>query len=467
MEQVEKKKFKLFDAVLAAVCIVLVVEAAAPAASVGSSQYFWWIFLLIAFFLPYGLVNAELGTTYTGEGGLFDWVKRAFGRKWGSRVAWYYWVNFALWMASLAVLATQVVEQAFNISIPLYISLPAQLVFIWLVVFLSNYSIADNAILINIATVFKMIIILSLGIFGIYFGITQGFANPVHSFTDLLPGLTGISFIAVIIFNFLGFEVVTTFAGEMDNPKKQIPKALLLGGILVAVFYIFAAFGIGAAIPYADLSTDTGLLDAFNMYFKTFPIGGILLIVVGIMFIYTLIMNLLSWALGVNYVAMYAADNHALPKFFSMRKKNTESTPLGANLMNGIVASALVCIAPIMAWLTKNDNVFWSFFALQIITLLASYLLLFPAFRKLRNIDPDIERPFKVHGGKVLLNLITWVPVVLLVLAIIFCIAYPSGDNFFGDWTIDWALLIGSIVAFILGEVIAYVTGRKLENSKT
>lgn len=83
----KKKKFRLFDAVLMAVCVVLVVESAAPAAAIGSSQFFWWIALLILFFLPYGLVSAELGTTYDDEGGIYDWVKRAFGRKWGARVA--------------------------------------------------------------------------------------------------------------------------------------------------------------------------------------------------------------------------------------------------------------------------------------------------------------------------------------------------------------------------------------------
>lgn len=62
-----------------AVCVVLVVESAAPAAAIGSSQFFWWIALLILFFLPYGLVSAELGTTYDDEGGIYDWVKRAFG----------------------------------------------------------------------------------------------------------------------------------------------------------------------------------------------------------------------------------------------------------------------------------------------------------------------------------------------------------------------------------------------------
>lgn len=100
----EKKKFRLFDAVLASVCIILTVESAAPAAAVGNAQYFWWILMLIAFFVPYGLISAELGTTYIGEGGLYDWVKLAYGDKWGSRVAWNYWINVALWIASLAVL---------------------------------------------------------------------------------------------------------------------------------------------------------------------------------------------------------------------------------------------------------------------------------------------------------------------------------------------------------------------------
>ena len=97
-----KKKFKLTDAILSVICVVFVAEAAAPVAAIGNSQYFWWIFLMLTFLLPYGLIASELGTTYDGEGGLYDWVRKAFGAKWGTRVSWYYWINFPLWMASLA-----------------------------------------------------------------------------------------------------------------------------------------------------------------------------------------------------------------------------------------------------------------------------------------------------------------------------------------------------------------------------
>ena len=99
-----KKKFSFVSVILSVICVVFVCEAAAPAAAIGNQQFFWWIFLIITFLLPYGMVVAELGTTYDSEGGIYDWVRDALGDKWGARISWYYWINFPLWMASLAIL---------------------------------------------------------------------------------------------------------------------------------------------------------------------------------------------------------------------------------------------------------------------------------------------------------------------------------------------------------------------------
>ena len=115
----KQKKFKLVDAVLATVCITLVCESVAPTAAIGNTQYFWWIFLILAFCLPYGLITAELGTTFESEGGMYDWVKKAFGKKMAARVAWNYWINFPLWIASLAVAVTDVVAGIFEIELTL------------------------------------------------------------------------------------------------------------------------------------------------------------------------------------------------------------------------------------------------------------------------------------------------------------------------------------------------------------
>lgn len=455
----KKKNFRLLDAVLAAVCIIMVVEAAAPSAAIGNSQYFWWIFLLAAFFLPYGMVSAELGTTYADEGGIFDWVKRAYGRSWGSRVAWYYWINFAFWMASLAVLFTGIIDQAFGTEIPTVLSVIIQLAFIWIICFLSLFSISENKILINIGTVLKIVLMAALGIFGIYYGFTHGFANPVESVRDLLPGFDGIPFIAIILFNFMGFEVVATFSSEMQNPKKQIPQALLLGGVCIAVFYIFAAFGIGVAIPIDELVTSEvsiseGFLESYSFFIDNMGMAAILIPIIAVFFLYTLIVNLLSWSLGVNYVASYAADNNAMPKVFGIKNKN--GSPMGSAMMNGIVASVLVIAAPFI----PNQDIFWGFFALQIITLLMSYILMFPAFKKLRRIDPNADRPYRVPGGPILINLYTYLPLVLLILAAVFCMVYPLED---GTWEFDTMLIIGTVVAIIAGEIVTYLTGKKYE----
>lgn len=63
-----KKKLSFLTVISTIICVVFVCEAAAPAAAIGNQQFFWWIFLILTFLLPYGMVVAELGTTYDGEG---------------------------------------------------------------------------------------------------------------------------------------------------------------------------------------------------------------------------------------------------------------------------------------------------------------------------------------------------------------------------------------------------------------
>lgn len=440
------KSFRLFDAVLVAVCVVLVVESAAPAAAIGNSQFFWWIFILLGFFLPYGLISAELGTAYEDEGGIYDWVKRAYGEKWGSRVAWYYFINFPLWMGSLAVLFTDVITQISGFQMNVFTAILIQLLFIWGVVGISGFKVSDSKWILNIAAIFKAIIMLSIGGLGIYTAITRGAANE---FTPMsfVPSLNAhsLSNISVILFNFLGFEVVTTFASQMKKPEKEIPKAIVLGGIFIAAFYLLAAFGISVAIPKEELSASSGLIESFVLL--TGQSGGYLITIFGLMFLYTLASNLISWSLGVNYVTMYAAKQGSLPSVLGKEGKN--GMPMGANIGNGIIASLMVLAAPII----PSQDIFWSFFALNMVMLLVSYVIVFPAFLKLRKKDSDTKRPFKVKGTKAQLLWIAYVPMVLLIISIIFSIVPLnfSSEELAGKLPV----LAGTIVSILIGEIIA------------
>ena len=452
----KKKKFKLFDAILATVCITLVAESVMPTAAIGNSQYFWWIFLIIAFCIPYGMISAELGTTYQSEGGMYDWVKKAFGAKWASRVAWNYWVNFPLWIASLAVAVTDVIAGIMDMELSLGMILLLQLGYTWLVSFLGTQRIGESKWIVNIGTFFKIFFMVALGALGIYVYVKTGeSANPITSTADLLPtlDLAGLSFLSVIIFNFLGFEVVATFAEDMENPKKEIPKALIIGGALMAIFYVLPATGINIAMSLEDAEA-SGITESFMILLTKLGMNAdlvrMIVILVGLMFIYTMVANIVSWSFGVNSVAKYSADDGGLPKVFSKTNKN--GVPYMASILNGVVASVIVIAGIVLGEVSETaSNLFWTFFSLSLVTLLISYIPMFLAFLKLRATDKT-KRVYKVPGSEGFIKVFAIVPFVLLILGVVFTL--------FGDFSMEYIegnmpLIIGVAVSLIVQEILA------------
>ena len=441
-----KKKFRLFDAILSVICVVFVAEAAAPVAAIGNSQYFWWIFLLITFLLPYGLISSELGTTYTGDGGIYDWVTKAYGRKWGSRVSWYYWINFPLWMASLAVMFPEMIGMIIGTEIGTIPALIIELAFIWIIVAISFFPVCDSVWILNGAAIIKVFLALVVGILGVYCAVTKGVANE-YTVASLLPSFNAdsLSYISVILFNCLGFEVVCTFSDDMEDPKKQIPQAIIAGGLVIAAIYIFSAFGIGVAIPTSEISTSSGLIDSLQL--MTGQTSGLFINAMTILFLLTLFGNMISWSLGVNSVAQYAAKNGDMPSPF-IKKSAKNDMPTGAAIMNGLVASLVVIIAPIL----PNQDLFWSFFALNLVMFLLAYLPVFPAFLKLRKIDPDTERPFKVSGSDGFLKVIAFLPMLMIIISLFFLVVPMSFDA--ATLSEILPITVGSIIFILIGEVI-------------
>ena len=430
-----------------------------PTAAIGNQQYFWWIFLLIAFCLPYGMITAELGTSYPSEGGMYDWVKRAFGPKWAGRVAWNYWVNFPLWIASLAVAVTDIIAGMFNVELSIWMLLLIQLAYVWLVTFLGTQRIGESKTVVNLGTAFKIILLLGIGLLGIYAVVKTGeSANPITGVGDLFPSfdLASWSFISIILFNFMGFEVVGTWTDDMDDPKKDIPKALIFGGLLMALFYVLPATGFNIALspevvaemdPENVVEVLTALFTAVGLSAATIKL---FVIVAGLMFIYTFVANIASWSFGVNEVAKYAAEDGSMPKAFI--PVNKDGVPYKASIINGVVASIIV-IGGVLASLVSEDFEagFSLFFCLSWITLLISYAPMFLAFLKLRITDSKTKRVYKVPGGNLMITIATWVPFIILVLGIIFTL--------FGDFTPEYIadsvpLYAGVILSFVCEEIL-------------
>ncbi|SDM80525.1 APC family permease [Actinomyces ruminicola] len=449
------KQFRLVDVILSVICVVFVAEAIAPAAAIGNSQFFWWVFLIIAFLLPYGLVVSELGTTYSDdEGGLYDWVRRAFGDTWAARVAWYYWINFPLWMASLAVLFPSTVNAMTGRSLGTVPSLVISLVFIWAVVFLSFSRASDSIWIMNLAAVLKVGIAVVVGGLGIYYALSHGFASDMSPSTFLPSFDTGaLTYLSIILFNFMGFEVVATYASDMKDPKTQIPKAIIWGGLAIAIIYMVSSFGMGVAIPSSELSLDSGVMDAVGIMAGA---GSILLVLVGIVFLVTLVGNMVSWAFGVNFVVVCAAQDGNLPRPLASVTRSSRM-PKGASIANGVIASILVAFLPVANALGISD-LFWMLFSVNVVFILLSYIPIFPAFLKLRRVDAEARRVFRVPGAGILLRVIVWLPVILVVLAVLATIVPLSGS---ADEMTKLPGLVAVVVFLVLGEAVRIISGRR------
>ena len=331
--------------------------------------------------------------------------------------------------------------------------LAIELAFVWIVVLMATSNVSDSAWVLNGGAILKVAIAVVVGCLGIWYATANGFANDMSPAT-FLPDLTNVSaltFLSIILFNFMGFEVVTTFADSMKNPEKDIPKAIILGGLAIGAIYLFCGFGIGAAIPTADIDPDFGMILAVQTMVGDSPLFAVICIV----FLVTLFANMASWSFGVNFVADYAAKHGNMPKVFGIESKKTEM-PNGANVVNGVVASLALMLQLIPVDFI-SDQIFWMLFSMNVVFLLISYIPMFPAFLKLRSVDPDRPRvftfPFKGAAMKVALA----VPAIELVLSIVATIVPLNGS---ADELSKVPMLVGVLIFVALGEVVRIVSAR-------
>ncbi|MGF1772558.1 APC family permease [Vibrio wakamikoensis] len=445
---IKEKKMGLFETVLFGVCTVLVIDTVAASAAAGPGGFVWWLIILICFFLPYGLVTAELSTTFPQDGGIYDWVKRAFGRKWGARTAWIYWINFALWIPAVYYLFAVILGQLLNIEFsPIEIA-AVSITMSWVAVILSLKPVAESSWVSTAGAACKVSVMGMIGLAGIYHLATGNVsANPI-SLSHFVPDINiGLSLISVALFGLVGFEVVGGAAAALKNPDKDIPRATMLGGLMIAFFYLISSFGVLTVIPMADINPSAGLMESLDALFGVDGFAGILVKVLGVLFLFTLISNIVNWSVGVNYVARYAAMNNDMPASF--KSTNKYGVAKGAAIWNGVVSTIVMIAYAIIATTGANEDLFWNVFSLGAVTLLMSYMIMFPAFLRLRMKD-NTPRVYRMKGSPLLITLACIVPTVFLGLGVLTFFWHPVQG-------VDLAFLTqvgsGVLLALLIGEL--------------
>ncbi len=443
-----KKAFRGIDMTLFTVAAILVIDTLAPSAAIGPSSISWWIITLVLFFIPYGLITAELGTTYPEQGGLYIWVRNAFGQRWAARTTWLYWINVALWMPSVYVLFAGMFAQLFIPDLSLWGQIAIGILMTWVTVIIGIVALDIGKWVPNIGAMIKALIMLVIGVGAFIYAAQHGVANDL-SFRNILPRWdAGLYFLPVIVYNFMGFELMSGAGEEMQNPQRDIPRAIIIAGVLIAFFYLMGTIGMLMALPADQLGLVSGIIDTLRILFGESGIGGFIVTILGIGALYTFLTNMVTWTMGANRTAAEAANEGELPAFFG-KLHPINKTPVGAYVLTGIVSSAVLIIYGLMA--TTAEDLFWSLFAFSSIVFLMPYLALFPAFLKLRRTDADRPRPYRVPGNHTTAILMTIICVLFILQAIVFFIWVPGEAV---DWSYAIPVLAGVAVTLIIGEFL-------------
>ncbi|MCR5096778.1 MAG: APC family permease [Erysipelotrichaceae bacterium] len=448
-------KVSLTKTVLFTVCSILVLDSFVAPTIIGVSSITIWIISAIFFFLPYGLMSAELGSTYPDDGGIVSWVQRAFGEFWGVMEGWMYWINVAFWMPAVFTAFSGWLVLAIWPDMPVFLQAAIAIAMCWVIVYIGVKGIDLSVEVASIMAYLKMGILVLLGVLGIVYGIKNGFAND-FSFENWIPTVSDIinpqdgGYFAVIVYNLLGFELIGSIGSQIEDAKHTVPKMTIIAGIAIVAIYCFGSFGVLAAIPADSIDEVDGFVYALKELCTVFgPLANIVFYIVIFGAILTLVANMITWTLGGNESFM-AADLDKRSKFLGHRHPKY-GTADNLYYVMGVISSLLLVLN---YTLSGNANeVFWTIFAFSSIVFMLCYLLMFPAALKLKFTD-NTPRVYEVPGGKAGMVIIFILCMFSVGIATFSLLDLdPSGYGFWMQW-------IGLILTFGVG-IYLYFAGKK------
>lgn len=430
--------------VLFTVSAILLLDTLAAGASIGPSSVFWWLFLGLIFFVPLAMICAEMGCTYPEQGGIYAWVRNAFGGRWGSRVSWAYWVNTTVWIPAIFILFAGVLRQLFFPELSMVSQIVIGIVLIWVTVGLNVVTLDIGKWIPNLGAVLKIVVFVAIIAGAILYVQDHGMANVI-SLETLKPNWSASAqYIPAIIYGMLGFELVSASSDEMVDPARDVPRSIFISGAIIIVLYTAATIAVLAALPTGDIDLVEGLMDTLYLFFDYGTAGRVFVTALGVAALYTFFSNGVTWALGCNRAAAEAAQEGELPRLFGIENEQL-GTPVGAAVAMGVFGTVVLLLYGFLS--KSNEDLFWSLFAFSAVIFLLPYIGLLLAFIRSRSADKDRHRPFKVPGGNAFAIFLACLCIVVLSLSILLFLYTPGVG-------IQFPVLAGALVMIAIGEVL-------------
>ena len=224
--------------------------------------------------LTAGLTIAEIGAQMPYTGGLYVYVENLYGRICGFLAGWMQVIVYGpAIIASVAGFMSIMITNLFGIDAKWRIPVALiTIIAIGLMNFLENNVAAAFSV---ITTIGKMIPIAAIIIFGLFWGHQDALGQTVSEVNRSTGGF-GVAVLATL-FGYDGWILIANLGGEMKNPQKLLPKAIILGISSVLVIYTLITIGIFRFIP-ANMIHSLGENTTSYLATKAFgEIGGKLL----------------------------------------------------------------------------------------------------------------------------------------------------------------------------------------------
>ena len=376
------------------------IETLGQVSSYGPATLTWLVILAVVFLVPYGLITAELGAAYPYEGGPYLWIKRAWGKTVAGMASVLYSIGNPLWIGGVLTFAA---AGAFDAYIhPLRQGSVGdwafKLAFIWVAIGAAIISFRQGKWIPTLGAIARILALAlfcaALGSYAIKHGL-NGFSGSSFAPNSLVVFL---GLVPVLLFSYAGFEMPSTAAEEMVDPVRDIPKAISRATVITIIAYSLPILGILTVLPTKDVTGISGFLDAVAKTFTVFgSAAGTMVKIEAVVFIFGLLTAGTSWMMAGDRAWAIAAQDGAGPRFFGVFSARF-GTPLRVNVLTGVIATALL----VAAQLLNTGSAAASFTVLLYLatsTGIMCYIFIFSAALRLRLIDRDTPRPYRIPFG--------------------------------------------------------------------
>ena len=421
-------------------------------AQLGFSSVFFYILGCIVFFIPAGLISAELATGWPERGGVYIWVREALGERLGFVAIWMQWAENIIWYPTILSFTAATMAYIINPKLAtnkFYIMTMVLSIF-WIVTLVNFLGMKVSGWISTICVIIGVFIpaalIISLGVSWTILGHTSQIS---YSFSNLIPKMTSIhdfSILATILLFFAGIEMSAVHAKEVQNPQKNYPKAILLSSILIVFILSFGALAIATVVPESKIELASGTIEAFKYFLDSYNIAWILPIIALFMAIGALGM-VSTWIVGPTKGILATARHGELPPF--LQKVNKKNMPVNILITQAIVITILSLLFLYMPTVSDSYRILL-YLTAQLY--LVMYFLLFISGIVLRYKRKDVERKYKIPFG----NVGMWVVGLLGATGSLFAMSFgfiaPKGFEkpyFFSSF-----LIIGMAIFFIIPFII-------------